>query len=52
VQVLARALSFRWRTPAGAQAPPSLGEGTGDVLQSLLGMEEAQIAALRERGVL
>ena len=52
VQVLAPPYRFDGERLPVRKAPPSLGEGTGDVLQSLLGMEEAQIAALRERGVL
>jgi len=52
VQVLAPPYRFDGERLPVRKAPPSLGEGTGEVLQSLLGMEEAQIAALRERGVL
>jgi len=32
--------------------PPTLGEGTREVLQSLLGMQEAQLQQLRDQGVL
>ena len=52
MQVLAPPYRFDGERLPVRKAPPSLGEGTGEVLQSLLGMEEAQIAALRERGVL
>lgn len=34
------------------QAPPALGEATAEVLQTLLGMDQAQIDGLRSRGVL
>jgi crotonobetainyl-CoA:carnitine CoA-transferase CaiB-like acyl-CoA transferase len=32
-------------------APPRLGEGTGEVLQELLGLSEGELAALKVRGV-
>lgn len=32
--------------------PPSLGEGTEDVLQDLLGLDEQQVSALRSNGVI
>ncbi len=35
-----------------AQAPPALGEHTDRVLSQTLGISTADIAALRERGVL
>jgi crotonobetainyl-CoA:carnitine CoA-transferase CaiB-like acyl-CoA transferase len=31
--------------------PPELGEHTREVLVELLGMKEAEVAALRERGI-
>ena len=34
------------------RAPPVLGEGTRDVLRSLLNLSDAELAALRDRGVL
>jgi crotonobetainyl-CoA:carnitine CoA-transferase CaiB-like acyl-CoA transferase len=40
-------------TPASYRhAPPTLGEHTGEVLSELLGLETAEIEALRERGVI
>jgi CoA:oxalate CoA-transferase len=40
------------RTPGGVQGPPpALGEHTDEVLRSLLGLSEWEIAALRETGV-
>jgi crotonobetainyl-CoA:carnitine CoA-transferase CaiB-like acyl-CoA transferase len=33
-------------------APPTLGEGTREVLTSLLSMSDAQLQALKEQGVL
>jgi crotonobetainyl-CoA:carnitine CoA-transferase CaiB-like acyl-CoA transferase len=33
-------------------APPTLGEGTRDVLQKLLSLSDAQLQALRAQGVL
>jgi crotonobetainyl-CoA:carnitine CoA-transferase CaiB-like acyl-CoA transferase len=40
------------RTPVVPRpAPPTLGQHTDEVLRELLGMEDAEIAALREKGV-
>jgi CoA:oxalate CoA-transferase len=41
------------RTPGGADRPsPDLGEHTSHVLQELLGLDENEIAALRDEGVI
>ena len=40
-----------WRLPI-RNAPPTLGEGTREVLQALLSMSDEQLQALREQGVL
>ncbi|MCH6587441.1 MAG: CoA transferase, partial [Proteobacteria bacterium] len=38
--------------PSYAHPPPLLGQHTDEVLEELLGLEPAELAALRERGVI
>jgi crotonobetainyl-CoA:carnitine CoA-transferase CaiB-like acyl-CoA transferase len=52
VKVLASPYRFDGERLPLRSAPPSLGEGTGDVLRDLLGLSDDRLAALKERGVL
>ena len=51
VKVIANPVRLSATPPAYKSAPPVLGQHTEEVLGGLLGMEGAEIAALRERGV-
>jgi crotonobetainyl-CoA:carnitine CoA-transferase CaiB-like acyl-CoA transferase len=51
VQVLSPPYRFDGARPPVRRAPPSLGEGSRDVLQSLLGMGDDQIARLKADGI-
>lgn len=52
VKVLAPPYRFDSHRLPLRRPPPSLGEGTNDVLQDLLGMDDHQISALRSDGVI
>lgn len=45
-------LHLRGTPPVPPRAPPRLGEHTAEVLASVLGLSDAEIAALRERGAI
>ncbi|WP_321792038.1 CoA transferase [Caballeronia sp. J97] len=51
MQVLSPPYRLDGERPPVRHAPPSLGEGTQDVLRSLLAMDDAQIARLRADGI-
>ncbi len=51
VDVLAPPYRFDGERLPVRRAPPTLGEGTRDVLQSLLGLSDAQLAQLKTNGV-
>jgi crotonobetainyl-CoA:carnitine CoA-transferase CaiB-like acyl-CoA transferase len=51
VKVIANPVRLSATPPAYASAPPTLGQHTAEVLGGLLGMGEAEIAALKEKGV-
>ncbi len=51
VKVIANPVRLSATPPAYAGAPPLLGQHTAEVLGGLLGMGEAEIAALKEKGV-
>jgi crotonobetainyl-CoA:carnitine CoA-transferase CaiB-like acyl-CoA transferase len=50
--VIANPVKLSATPPDYRSPPPVLGEHTQAVLGGLLGMDEAEIAALREKGVL
>ncbi|MBL6457816.1 CoA transferase [Belnapia sp. T6] len=52
VQVIANPVKLSATPPSYRSPPPLLGQHTGEVLGGMLGMSEAEIAALRERGIL
>ncbi|MFC5428900.1 CaiB/BaiF CoA transferase family protein [Paraburkholderia denitrificans] len=52
VPVLAPPWRFDGERMPVRRAPPQLGEGTRDVLQSVLGMSDAAIGALKDKGVI
>lgn len=45
-------LHLRGTPPVAPRAPPRLGEHTAEILSSVLGMDDAQVTALRERGAI
>ena len=51
VKVVANPVRLSATPPAYKSAPPTLGQHTAEVLGGLLGMGEAEIAALREEGI-
>jgi crotonobetainyl-CoA:carnitine CoA-transferase CaiB-like acyl-CoA transferase len=51
VKVVANPVKLSATPPAYRLSPPALGQHTEAVLGGLLGMEAAEIAALREKGV-
>jgi crotonobetainyl-CoA:carnitine CoA-transferase CaiB-like acyl-CoA transferase len=51
MQVLAPPYRFDGMRPPVRRAPPPLGEGTRDVLQSLLAMSDEQITQLEADGI-
>jgi crotonobetainyl-CoA:carnitine CoA-transferase CaiB-like acyl-CoA transferase len=51
VKVIANPVRLSATPPAYDSAPPTLGQHTAEVLGGLLGMDEAEIAALKEKGV-
>ena len=51
VKVIANPVRLSATPPAYTSAPPVLGQHTAEVLGGMLGMGEAEIAALKEKGV-
>ena len=51
VKVIANPVRLSATPPAYKSAPPALGQHTAEVLGGLLGMGEAEITGLREKGV-
>jgi len=52
VKVMAPPYRFDGERLPVRKAPPTLGEGTQEVLQSLLGLSDAKLAELKEKGVI
>jgi crotonobetainyl-CoA:carnitine CoA-transferase CaiB-like acyl-CoA transferase len=52
IEVIANPVKLSGTPPDYALPPPVLGQHTDEVLRGLLGMSEAEVAALREKGVM
>lgn len=52
LRTMASPLHLRGTPPVPPRAPPRLGEHTAEVLASVLGLSDAEIASLRERGAI
>ncbi len=52
LRTMASPLQLRGTPPVPPRAPPRLGEHTAEILASVLGIDDAEIAALRKRGAI